>query len=180
MCVSILGQAFPTNQKCRRASSVQPEFWAWSRQKLLSAEKTSVEVALKKTAQKKQNHKYPRSCDLQTKSNMRLVSSLLISNGVRFARAMSSTSTYKTSKTTLMLNWYANPYHTPIFVAKEKGWLQEEGIDIAVQHCLSLKLYARMFSIECHHGRTGCIHGAKLILICVPYPLSDIGNDQSK
>ena len=49
----------------------------------------------------------------------------------RIARSMSILPTYKTSKTTLMLNWYANPYHTPIFVAKEKGWL-EEGIDIAV------------------------------------------------
>jgi len=31
-----------------------------------------------------------------------------------------------------MLNWYANPYHTPIFVAKEMGWLKEEGIDLAI------------------------------------------------
>jgi len=35
-------------------------------------------------------------------------------------------------KTTLLLNWYANPYHTPIFTAKEKGWFQEEGIDLAI------------------------------------------------
>lgn len=39
---------------------------------------------------------------------------------------------YVTEKTTMMLNWYANPYHTPLFVAKEKGWLLEEGIDLAV------------------------------------------------
>lgn len=36
------------------------------------------------------------------------------------------------AKTPFLLNWYANPYHTPIFVAKEKGWLTEEGIDLAV------------------------------------------------
>jgi hypothetical protein len=48
----------------------------------------------------------------------------------------------------LMLNWYANPYHTPIFVAKEKGWLQEEGIDIAVLQttpCFELKVYNFVF-----------------------------------
>lgn len=40
--------------------------------------------------------------------------------------------TYTTAKTTFLLNWYANPYHTPLFVAKEKGWLLEEGVDIAI------------------------------------------------
>jgi ABC-type nitrate/sulfonate/bicarbonate transport system substrate-binding protein len=39
---------------------------------------------------------------------------------------------YVTPKTTFLLNWYANPYHTPIFVAKEKGWFTEEKIDIAI------------------------------------------------
>jgi ABC-type nitrate/sulfonate/bicarbonate transport system substrate-binding protein len=39
---------------------------------------------------------------------------------------------YKTQKTTFLLNWYANPYHTPLFVAKEMGWLKEEGIDLAI------------------------------------------------
>jgi ABC-type nitrate/sulfonate/bicarbonate transport system substrate-binding protein len=53
-------------------------------------------------------------------------------NTLRFARSMVTSPAYKTKKTTLMLNWYANPYHTPIFVAKEKGWLQQEGIDVAV------------------------------------------------
>merc|ERR1711892_1000618 len=41
-------------------------------------------------------------------------------------------STYNTEKTTFLLNWYANPYHTPIYVAKEQGWLKEEGIDPAI------------------------------------------------
>ena len=27
--------------------------------------------------------------------------------------------------TTLLLNWTANPYHTPIFVAKAKGFYEE-------------------------------------------------------
>lgn len=35
-------------------------------------------------------------------------------------------------KTTFLLNWYANPYHTPIFAAKELGWFNDEGIDLAV------------------------------------------------
>jgi ABC-type nitrate/sulfonate/bicarbonate transport system substrate-binding protein len=35
-------------------------------------------------------------------------------------------------KVTFLLNWYANPYHTPIFVAKSKGFYEEEGIDLAL------------------------------------------------
>uniref|UniRef100_A0A0G4HXY6 Thiamine pyrimidine synthase n=1 Tax=Chromera velia CCMP2878 TaxID=1169474 RepID=A0A0G4HXY6_9ALVE len=41
-------------------------------------------------------------------------------------------STASHQKTTFLLNWYANPYHTPLFVAKEKGWLKEEGLDLAI------------------------------------------------
>lgn len=37
-----------------------------------------------------------------------------------------------TSRTTLLLNWYANPYHTPIFVAHSLGFYQEEGIKLAI------------------------------------------------
>lgn len=41
---------------------------------------------------------------------------------------MSSLST----RTTLLLNWYANPYHTPIYVAYALGYYQEEGIKLAI------------------------------------------------
>lgn len=34
--------------------------------------------------------------------------------------------------TTLLLNWYANPYHTPIFCAKANGYYAEEGINLAI------------------------------------------------
>ncbi|MFT4058309.1 MAG: ABC transporter substrate-binding protein [Legionella sp.] len=36
------------------------------------------------------------------------------------------------SRTTLLLNWYANPYHTPIYVAQSLGYYQEEGIKLAI------------------------------------------------
>ncbi len=36
------------------------------------------------------------------------------------------------SRTTLLLNWYANPYHTPIYVAHSLGYYQEEGIKLAI------------------------------------------------
>ncbi len=36
------------------------------------------------------------------------------------------------SRTTLLLNWYANPYHTPIFVAKVLGFYEQEGINLAI------------------------------------------------
>lgn len=36
------------------------------------------------------------------------------------------------TRTTLLLNWYANPYHTPIFVAKALGFYLEEKIHLAI------------------------------------------------
>lgn len=36
------------------------------------------------------------------------------------------------TRTTLLLNWYANPYHTPIFVAKALGFYEQEGINLAI------------------------------------------------
>lgn len=36
------------------------------------------------------------------------------------------------SRTTLLLNWYANPYHTPIFVAKQKDFYAQEGLKLAI------------------------------------------------
>ncbi|STY28786.1 thiamine biosynthesis protein NMT-1 [Legionella wadsworthii] len=36
------------------------------------------------------------------------------------------------TRTTLLLNWYANPYHTPIFVAQSLGYFQQEGIKLAI------------------------------------------------
>lgn len=36
------------------------------------------------------------------------------------------------SRTTLLLNWYGNPYHTPIYVAHQLGFYQEEGIKLAI------------------------------------------------
>ncbi|MCD6039756.1 MAG: thiamine biosynthesis protein [Gammaproteobacteria bacterium] len=42
-----------------------------------------------------------------------------------------SINTLKT-KTTLLLNWYANPYHTPIFAAKALGYFQEEDLNVAI------------------------------------------------
>lgn len=38
----------------------------------------------------------------------------------------------KKMRTTLLLNWYANPYHTPIFVAKERGYYSDEGLQLAI------------------------------------------------
>lgn len=36
------------------------------------------------------------------------------------------------TRTTLLLNWYANPYHTPIFVAKALGFYEQEEIALAI------------------------------------------------
>ncbi|CDZ75967.1 Putative thiamine biosynthesis protein [Legionella massiliensis] len=36
------------------------------------------------------------------------------------------------TRTTLLLNWYANPYHTPIFAAQALGYYQDEGIKLAI------------------------------------------------
>lgn len=36
------------------------------------------------------------------------------------------------SRTTLLLNWYANPYHAPIFLAKSLGFYEYEGLNLAI------------------------------------------------
>lgn len=36
------------------------------------------------------------------------------------------------TRTTLLLNWFANPYHTPIFVAKSLGFYEQEEINLAI------------------------------------------------
>ncbi len=36
------------------------------------------------------------------------------------------------TRTTILLNWYANPYHTPIFVAHILGYYEEAGIKLAI------------------------------------------------
>lgn len=36
------------------------------------------------------------------------------------------------TRTTFLLNWYANPYHTPIFAAKTLGFYEQEGIKLAI------------------------------------------------
>lgn len=36
------------------------------------------------------------------------------------------------TRTTLLLNWYGNPYHTPIFVAQALGFFEEENIKLAI------------------------------------------------
>lgn len=36
------------------------------------------------------------------------------------------------SVTTLLLNWYANPYHAPIFVAHQLGYYHDAGLNLAI------------------------------------------------
>lgn len=36
------------------------------------------------------------------------------------------------TRTTLLLNWYANPYHTPVFVAHRLGFYSDMGIKLAI------------------------------------------------
>ncbi|MCQ1059147.1 ABC transporter substrate-binding protein [Photobacterium sp. DNB23_23_1] len=36
-------------------------------------------------------------------------------------------------KVTLMLDWFVNPNHGPIILAKEKGWFAEQGLEVQIQ-----------------------------------------------
>lgn len=38
----------------------------------------------------------------------------------------------KKIRTNFLLNWYANPYHTPLFVAQALGYYEEEGVKLAL------------------------------------------------
>ena len=36
------------------------------------------------------------------------------------------------ARLSLLLNWYANPYHTPIFMAQQHGFYEEEGLSLGI------------------------------------------------
>ncbi|EMG45248.1 Pyrimidine biosynthesis enzyme, putative, partial [Candida maltosa Xu316] len=37
-----------------------------------------------------------------------------------------------TEKVTFLLNWEAAPYHIPVYLASQKGYFKDEGLDIAI------------------------------------------------
>ena len=64
------------------------------------------------------------SSHLSTSSSHAQIKIMLVAarRSINLAAARTrAASTYNTEKTTFLLNWYANPYHTPIYVAKEQG-----------------------------------------------------------
>jgi len=50
-----------------------------------------------------------------------------------FAHAAENQSSAKLEKLTLLLDWFVNPDHAPLIVAKEKGFFAEEGLDIRLE-----------------------------------------------
>ncbi len=51
-----------------------------------------------------------------------------------FTAAMLSTSAHAETKTlTLMLDWFVNPNHGPIVIAKERGYFAEQGLNVVIQ-----------------------------------------------
>lgn len=49
------------------------------------------------------------------------------------ALMLASFSASAEEKVTLMLDWFVNPNHGPIILAKEKGWFAEQGLDVQIQ-----------------------------------------------
>ena len=49
------------------------------------------------------------------------------------ALLLASFSASAEEKVTLMLDWFVNPNHGPIILAKEKGWFAEQGLDVQIQ-----------------------------------------------
>src|SRR5689334_8253966 len=41
-------------------------------------------------------------------------------------------SVFASEKTTVLLDWFINPSHAPIFVAKEKGFFKEQNLDVEI------------------------------------------------
>lgn len=51
-----------------------------------------------------------------------------------FSAAMLSASVQAETKTlTLMLDWFVNPNHGPIIIAKERGYFAEQGVNVEIQ-----------------------------------------------
>lgn len=49
------------------------------------------------------------------------------------ALSLSTSVAAETKKLTLMLDWFVNPNHGPIVIAKERGYFKEQGIEVDIQ-----------------------------------------------
>lgn len=58
---------------------------------------------------------------------------ILLSTAVLAASLLSSSVHAEDKKLTLMLDWFVNPNHGPIVIAKQHGYFKEQGLDVAIQ-----------------------------------------------
>jgi putative hydroxymethylpyrimidine transport system substrate-binding protein len=58
---------------------------------------------------------------------------ILLSTAVLAASLLSSSVHAEDKKLTLMLDWFVNPNHGPIVIAKQHGYFKAQGLDVAIQ-----------------------------------------------
>jgi putative hydroxymethylpyrimidine transport system substrate-binding protein len=58
---------------------------------------------------------------------------IMLSAVVLAAYMLSLPAMAETKKLTLMLDWFVNPNHGPVVIAKQRGYFKEEGLDIDIQ-----------------------------------------------
>lgn len=46
--------------------------------------------------------------------------------------AIYSSCAFSADKLTVLLDWFANPSHAPLFVAEEKGFFQQQNLSVAL------------------------------------------------
>jgi len=58
---------------------------------------------------------------------------IILSAAVLAASLLSATAQAETKTLTLMLDWFVNPNHGPIVIAKERGYFEAQGLNIEIQ-----------------------------------------------
>ncbi|MFT5719780.1 MAG: putative hydroxymethylpyrimidine transport system substrate-binding protein [Motiliproteus sp.] len=57
----------------------------------------------------------------------------ILSTGVLISLMLSLPAQAETKKLTLMLDWFVNPNHGPVVIAKQRGYFKDNGLDVDIQ-----------------------------------------------
>src|SRR3990167_8050989 len=68
--------------------------------------------------------------DIHTMATKRIKNYFIALLGILFFLAYSANTLAENKKLTVLLDWFANPSHAPLFVAEQQGFFKAEGLDV--------------------------------------------------